>query len=98
DNPGFRELYFQKLEAFMARVPLDALNAEIDRVYNQGHDSVDRDPLKQYPIEHFNWSLGYVKDFAAARYGSVASQIAAYRAGAPVPTDVGMRPVTGGVG
>jgi hypothetical protein len=102
DDPGLRELYFQKLEAFMAHVPLDALNAEIDRVYNQVHDSVERDALKQYPIEHFNWSLGYVKDFAAARYASVSSQIAAYRGGAPVPTGMGMGmgtgPTAGGVG
>ena len=35
--------------------------------------------LKQYPTEHFDWSLGYVKDFIAKRYASVQAQLAMYR-------------------
>jgi len=37
---------------------------------------VHGDTLKMYPTEHFEWSLGYVKEFVTARYASVRQQIA----------------------
>jgi hypothetical protein len=89
DTPA-RERYLAKLEALMAKVPLEALFAQTDAIFNQIHDSVARDQVKQYPTAHFEWSLGYVKDFMTTRYASVTAQIAAYRAmppataGAPV--------------
>ncbi|HET6149144.1 MAG TPA: CotH kinase family protein [Polyangia bacterium] len=78
-----RARYLAKLEEVMARIPLDALFAQTDAIYKQIHDSVARDQLKQYPTAHFEWSLGYVKDFMTTRYASVTAQIAAYRAMPP---------------
>jgi hypothetical protein len=78
-----RERYFVRMEQLMAKVPLEALFAQTDAIFNQIHDSVARDTVKQYPTPHFEWSLGYVKDFMTKRYASVTSQIAAYRATPP---------------
>jgi len=78
-----RERYLAKLEEVMAKIPLDALFAQADAIFNQIHDSVARDQLKQYPTAHFEWSLGYIKDFMTKRYASVTAQIAAYRAMPP---------------
>jgi hypothetical protein len=78
-----RARYLAKLEELMARIPLDALFAQTDAIFNQIHDSVARDQVKQYPTSHFEWSLGYVKDFMTTRYASVTAQIAAYRAMPP---------------
>ena len=85
DNVEMRTLYFAKMEEWMMKVPAEALNAEVDRIYGQIHDTVARDTLKQYPTEHFDWSVGYIKDFIAKRYASVRAQIAAQRGqgGAP---------------
>ena len=78
-----RARYLARLEELMARIPLDALFAQTDAIFNQIHDSVARDQVKQYPTAHFEWSLGYVKDFMTTRYASVTAQIAAYRAMPP---------------
>lgn len=85
DSADMRARFFAKLEAWMAQVPLEAIDAEIDAVYAQVRPSVAADTLKQYPTEHFDWSLGYVKDFIAARYASVMAQLAAYRTMSPPP-------------
>lgn len=85
DTPAVRERYFVRLEQLMAKIPLEALFGQTDSIFNQIHDSVARDTVKQYPTAHFEWSLGYVKDFMTTRYTSVSSQIAAYRAAPPVP-------------
>jgi spore coat protein CotH len=85
DSADMRARFFAKLEEWMSRIPLDAIDHEIDAVYEQVRPSVAADTLKQYPTEHFDWSLGYVKDFIAARYASVQAQLAAYRNGSPPP-------------
>jgi hypothetical protein len=92
DDPGMRELYFQKLEAFMAKVPVSSVNQQAEHIFDQIHASVAADEVKQYPTAHFEWSLGYVEDFIAARYQSVSQQIAAYRAQPPVPPTTGTGP------
>ena len=63
----------------MARIPVDAIAGQADAIYDQVRPSVAADMLKQYPTEHFDWSLGYVKDFITTRYASVQAQIAMYR-------------------
>jgi hypothetical protein len=90
DSAELRARFFSKLEEWMAAIPIDALDAQTDAIYQQIRPSVADDTLKQYPTEHFDWSLGYVKDFIAARYASVQAQIAAHRASSPPP------PATGG--
>ena len=85
DDATMRARFFSKLEDWMARIPIDALDAQADAIYKQVRPSVADDMLKQYPTEHFDWSLGYVKDFIAARYASVRTQIATYRNSSPPP-------------
>jgi spore coat protein CotH len=80
DGP-LRERYLQRLETYMSQVPLATLDAEIDRVYAQVYDSVARDTFRRFPTGQFEWSRDYVKDFMAARYASVAAQIADRRGG-----------------
>jgi spore coat protein CotH len=79
DSASMRARFFTKLEEWMARVPVEAINAQADAIYTQVRPSVAADTLKQYPTEHFDWSLGYVKDFIAKRYASVQAQLAMYR-------------------
>jgi hypothetical protein len=85
DDATMRARFLSKLEDWMARIPVDALDAQADAIYKQIRPSVADDTLKQYPTEHFDWSLGYVKDFIAARYASVRAQIATYRSSSPPP-------------
>lgn len=79
DSASMRAAFFAKLEELMARVPVDAIAAQADAIYDQIRPSVAADTLKQYPTEHFDWSLGYVKDFITTRYASVQAQLAMYR-------------------
>jgi hypothetical protein len=87
DSASMRERFLTRLEEWMAAIPVEAIDAKADEIYKQIRPSVAADALKQYPTEHFDWSLGYVKDFIAARYTSVRAQIATYRSPSPPPTD-----------
>ena len=79
---SYRDQYLAKLNQLMVAMPLETLNAEIDREVAQIMPLVQADTLKMYPTEHFIWSVGYVKDFVAARYASIQQQTSA--AAAPV--------------
>jgi len=92
DSASMRALFFAKLEEWMAKVPVDAIDAQADAIYAQVRPSVAADMLKQYPTEHFDWSLGYVKDFIAKRYASVQAQLAMYRNPPPEPDGYGAMP------
>jgi spore coat protein CotH len=83
DDPGLREQYLQRLEGIMARVPADSVNQQAARIADQIRPDVAGDDLKQYPTEHFDWSLGYVQTFVSARYASIARQIDGYRVSPP---------------
>lgn len=85
DDPGLREMYMARIESIMAGVPLSAINGQAEQIVDQIRPSVSDDNIKQYPTEHFMWSLGYVEDFIAKRYASLAQQIANYRVNPPVP-------------
>jgi spore coat protein CotH len=80
DGGRFQEPFFAKLEDVMNRVPADAVKAQADAIVAQIGDAAKYDTTKMYPTESFMWSLGYVKDWADARYDSIRSQIAAKRA------------------
>jgi hypothetical protein len=80
-DSDLRNAFFAKLEAWMSKIPLEAINAQTDRIHGQIRDTVAKDMLKQYPTDHFDWSVTYIKDFIAKRYASVRAQIATYRAG-----------------
>ena len=59
----------------MAAVPIAALQAEADRIYQQIHDVVYEDPAKPFPNSSFEWGYGYVKSFAAQRYDFLRTQL-----------------------
>jgi hypothetical protein len=71
-----RDQYFAKLDEVMRAMPVERVHAEVDRMAGQIRQVVHGDTLKMYPTEHFEWSLGYVKEFVSARYASVRQQIA----------------------
>jgi hypothetical protein len=79
--------YLDRLEAVMQAVTADAIAQQADAFAAQIRPAVQEDTTKMYPTESFEWSLGYIKDFIHARYGSIREQIAALRA--PPPPDEG---------
>ena len=75
DNADLRKRYEDRIRAVMAAVPITALQAEADRIYQQIHDVVYEDPVKPFPNNSFEWSYGYIKTFAAQRYDYLHSQL-----------------------
>jgi hypothetical protein len=75
DDAGLRMRYEDRIRAVMAAVPIAALQAEADRIYQQIHDVVYEDPVKPFPNSSFDWSYGYIKSFAAMRYDFLRSQL-----------------------
>lgn len=81
DSSSFREPYLAKLEAVMQQMPAEAIQRQAEVYAAQIRDHVHDDSTKMYPVESFEWSLDYVKQFIADRYVSIAQQIANLRAG-----------------
>ncbi len=75
-----QEPFFARLEDVMSRVPAQAIKDQADAIVGQIGPAAMYDETKMYPTESFVWSLGYVKDWTAARYDSIRAQIAAKRA------------------
>ena len=75
DDAGLRQRYEDRIRAVMAAVPLTALHAEADRIYQQIHDVVYADPAKSFSNDAFEWGYNYVKTFAAQRYDYLRSQL-----------------------
>jgi hypothetical protein len=76
DTPALSARYKGKLLEVMAKIPLDEFNAEADRVYQQIKAAAHEDPLKLSSNGHFDFSLGYIKEFTAARYANIQQQVA----------------------
>jgi hypothetical protein len=76
DTPDLRSRYRAKISAVIAAAPLSAVQAEADRIYQQIKDAAHEDPVKRFDNATFDWSLGYLKDFAAQRYAHVEAQVA----------------------
>lgn len=76
DTPALRARYKAKLDEIMRELSLSALSTRLDFIFGQIREAAYEDPYKMYPNDHFDFSLGYIKDFAAARYASVRRQIA----------------------
>jgi hypothetical protein len=76
DTPDLRKRYRDKLTEVAAKVPVAAVQAEADRIYQQIKDVAHEDPVKRYDNGTFDWSVGYIKDFVAQRYANVAAQVA----------------------
>jgi hypothetical protein len=68
--------YKAKINQLIAAVPLAAVQAEADRIYNLIKDTAHEDPVKRFDNGTFDWSWGYIKDFAAQRYANVQDQVA----------------------
>jgi hypothetical protein len=75
DTYEIRHRYKDMLAAAMVKLPVSALHAEADRVYQQIRQAAYEDPTKPYPNDHFDWSLTYIKDFMTARYADIAFQL-----------------------
>jgi spore coat protein CotH len=76
DNSDLRARYAAKIGAVMSTVSLTALQAEADAIYQQIQQAAYEDPFKIFSNSDFDWSEGYIKDFAAQRYASLQQQIA----------------------
>jgi hypothetical protein len=79
-----REPFLAKLEEVMQRVPAEAIQQTADQFAAQIRGAAAADTTKMYPTDSFEWSLTYIKDWIAGRYGSMNNQMAAARAGQPV--------------
>jgi spore coat protein CotH len=75
-----RDAFFTKIEQVMQRVPPEAIHRQVDFVAGQIWPVVRQDKVNVHPIESFEWSVGYIKDWIAARYASIRAQIATLRA------------------
>jgi hypothetical protein len=76
DTPALRARYKAKLDEVMREVSVTTLETRVDFIFGQIRQAAYEDPYKMYPNDHFDFSLGYIKDFAAARWASVSRQIA----------------------
>jgi spore coat protein CotH len=75
DEGTYRQQYKEKIRAVMAAVPAADVQAEVDRIANQIREAVHEDPIKAFPNDSFEWSVGYLRDYIAARYANVATQV-----------------------
>ena len=75
DDAALRQRYEDRIRAVLAAVPISALHAEADRIYQQIHDVVYADPAKPFSNDAFEWGYNYVKTFAAQRYDYLRSQL-----------------------
>jgi spore coat protein H len=76
DRSDLRARYKAKVADAMASIPIATLHAEADRIHAQIRDAAHEDPKKTFPNDTFEWSVGNVKDFAAARYANLQGQLA----------------------
>ncbi len=76
DTADFRARYKAKITAVMAAVPASAVQAEVDRIYQQIKDVAHEDPYKGFSNAAFDWNPAYLKSFISARYANVADQVA----------------------
>ena len=67
-------------------VVTDVLDAQGEAVASEIGDAARYDTTKMYPTESFEWSIGYIKDWVAARHGSLGSQMAQLRQTPPGET------------
>jgi len=74
-SANLRPRYRAKIRDLMAAVPLDKLQAELDRIYTQIQSVAYEDPFKLHTNATFDWSHGYVRDFAAQRYAYIQTQV-----------------------
>jgi spore coat protein CotH len=75
DNAEMRARYEAKIRSVMEAVPLSALHAEIDRIYQEIRDVVYEDPIKPFSNNSFEWAIGFVRDFATQRYAYLRSAV-----------------------
>jgi len=76
DTPDLAARYLAKINATMTAVSLTDLQAEADAIYQQIQQAAYEDPFKAFSNSDFDWSEGYIKDFAAQRYASLQQQAA----------------------
>jgi hypothetical protein len=74
DDSALRARYVAKIGTVMSTVSLAALQGEADAIYQQIQQAAYEDPFKSFSNSDFDWSEGYIKDFAAQRYASLQAQ------------------------
>ena len=75
DDSDLRHRYEDKIRTIMAAIPIEALQAEADRIYQQIKPVVYEDTVKPFPNSSFEWGYSYVRDFAAQRYAFLRTQL-----------------------
>jgi spore coat protein CotH len=75
DRDDLRARYKARIGTALAALPLAELHAKADAIHAQIKDAAYEDPVKMFPNGTFDWSLTFVKDFAAARYANLHMQI-----------------------
>jgi hypothetical protein len=69
------DAYVQKVRDAMAAIPASSVQAQADMIYNQIKDAAHADTVKAFSNDMFDWSLTDVKDFTAARYANLQTQV-----------------------
>ena len=75
DRSELRVRYEAKIAEAMASIPIATLQAKADAMYAQIKDAAHADTIKMFDNGTFDWAVGNIKDFAAARYANLHTQI-----------------------
>ena len=76
DRDDLRHRYKERVTEMMAALPVATLQAQVDTIYALIRDAGLEDPNKIYDNGTFEWAVGDVKAFAAARYANLQGQLA----------------------
>ncbi|HXU07306.1 MAG TPA: CotH kinase family protein [Polyangia bacterium] len=75
DRSDLRSAFHAKITEAMAAIPVSAVQAQADMIYNQIKDAAHADTIKAFSNDSFDWSLTDVKTFTAARYANLQTQL-----------------------
>jgi len=76
DRSDLQSAYRNKIREAIGTIPLATVQAQADMIYNQIKDAAHADTVKMFPNDAFDWGVMNIKDFAAARYANLETQVA----------------------
>ena len=76
DRDDLRARYKARIAEMMAALPVATLQAQVDTMYALIKDAALADPNKIFDNGTFEWAVGDIKAFAAARYANLQGQLA----------------------
>jgi len=76
DRDDLRARYKARIAEMMAALPVATVQAQVDTMYALIRDAALADPNKIFDNGSFEWAVGDIKTFAAARYANLQGQLA----------------------